>query len=129
MFSYIRRTSSIVIFYFYLFAILNAPVTHSIPVYDTSSSRTRPISLIPTNSMDRQGENLPVLEAAHRSNSPFERKDGSTVLGRVPNFLRESLKESILQDDVVKSTSRLARKNCFFSPLQCSFYYKRSSTF
>ncbi|CAK5055668.1 unnamed protein product [Meloidogyne enterolobii] len=27
------------------------------------------------------------------------------------------------------SNSKLARKNCFFSPLQCSFYYKSNSNF
>ncbi|KAI1730630.1 hypothetical protein Ddc_03341 [Ditylenchus destructor] len=57
---------------------------------------------------------------------PFERKDGSTVLGRMPEFIA---RDSFLRDESIKPTSRLARKNCFMSPLQCSFYYKRSNSF
>uniref|UniRef100_A0A914EAR2 Uncharacterized protein n=1 Tax=Acrobeloides nanus TaxID=290746 RepID=A0A914EAR2_9BILA len=29
-------------------------------------------------------------------------------------------------DETIRPTSRFARKNCFFSPVQCSIYYKRS---
>ncbi|KAH7704773.1 hypothetical protein AAVH_28032 [Aphelenchoides avenae] len=60
---------------------------------------------------------------------PFERKDGSLVIGRMPDFLKESARDAIINDEAIKPTSRLARKNCFFSPVQCSFYYKRSSLF
>ncbi|KAI6173553.1 hypothetical protein M3Y98_01093800 [Aphelenchoides besseyi] len=39
------------------------------------------------------------------------------VVGRVP--------AKLIADDGVKGT-KLNRKNCFFSPVQCSFYFKRS---
>uniref|UniRef100_A0A7E4VGY5 Uncharacterized protein n=1 Tax=Panagrellus redivivus TaxID=6233 RepID=A0A7E4VGY5_PANRE len=57
---------------------------------------------------------------------PFERRDGAVIGARRPSFVKSGIVRDIVNDEAGKSSSRFARKNCFFSPVQCSFYYKRS---
>lgn len=45
---------------------------------------------------------------------------------KYPPFMKgNGLGREILQDS--GGSNRFARKNCFFSPVQCSFFYKRNT--
>ncbi|KAE9554053.1 hypothetical protein FO519_002749 [Halicephalobus sp. NKZ332] len=56
-----------------------------------------------------------------------ERKEGNVVFGKMPAFVKGTgIGREIIHEESEKP-SRFARKNCFFSPVQCSFYYKRNA--
>jgi hypothetical protein len=86
---------------------------------------------VPSAYTDVFRNNFKEFEEFERSlpkRAAFERKDGSVVMGRIPSFLSKSSGggREIINDEAGKP-SKFARKNCFFSAVQCSFYYKRNA--
>ena len=86
---------------------------------------------VPSAYTDLFRNNVKDFEEFERSlakRAAYERKDGSVVMGRIPSFISKSsgVGREIMNDEAGKP-SKFARKNCFFSPVQCSFYYKRNA--
>uniref|UniRef100_A0AC34FPZ2 Uncharacterized protein n=1 Tax=Panagrolaimus sp. ES5 TaxID=591445 RepID=A0AC34FPZ2_9BILA len=87
---------------------------------------------VPSAYTDLFRNNFKEFEEFERSplgkRAAFERKDGSVVMGRIPSFISKGsgVGREIMNDEAGKP-SKFARKNCFFSPVQCSFYYKRNA--
>nr|CAD2191523.1 unnamed protein product [Meloidogyne enterolobii] len=69
--------------------------------------------------------------------SAFVRSAANKLIKKDKEEIEENKKENGIINTLItnnrqpraNSNSKLARKNCFFSPLQCSFYYKSNSNF
>ncbi|KAL7074300.1 hypothetical protein ACQ4LE_006235 [Meloidogyne hapla] len=68
--------------------------------------------------------------------SGFVRSAANKLMKKAEKEEKENKKENEIINTIITNNrqprannAKLARKNCFFSPLQCSFYYKSNSNF